>query len=69
MSIGPPVTMDQPLFDMVDPGGIASGDLGLLLLGAVGQDLAEDLPAAGEGGLLVGVVGTPLEESAPRHAA
>src|SRR5262249_7792997 len=38
------------LVEMVDPGGIASGDLGLLLFSAVLQNLLNDLVAPGEGG-------------------
>ena len=41
---------------MVYPGGVASGDLGLLLFSAVPQNLLDDLPAPGEGGLDMGVI-------------
>ena len=34
---------------MVDPGSIAAGDLGLLLFGAIAQNLLNDLPAPREG--------------------
>src|SRR6516165_9506244 len=46
---------------MVDPGGIASGDLGLLLFSAARQDLVNDLVAPGEGGLDMGIVRAPDE--------
>src|SRR6202035_2606762 len=38
------------LIKMVYPGGIASGDLLLLLFSAARQNLLNDLPAPGEGG-------------------
>jgi hypothetical protein len=41
---------------MVYPGGIASGDLGLLLFGAARQNLLNDLPAPGEGGFDMGII-------------
>jgi hypothetical protein len=41
---------------MVYPGSIASGDLGLLLFSAVLQNLLNNLPAPGEGGLDVGII-------------
>ena len=44
------------LVEMVDPGSIAAGDLGLLLFSAARQDLLNDLVAPGEGGLDMGVV-------------
>ena len=44
------------LVEMVYPGGIAAGDLGLLLFSAVRQNLFNDLPAPGEGGLDMGVI-------------
>jgi hypothetical protein len=44
------------LVEMVYPGGIASGDLGLLLFGAVLQNLLDDLVAPREGGLDMGIV-------------
>ena len=44
------------LVEMVDPGSIASGDLGLLLFSAVLQNLLNDLPASGEGGLDMGII-------------
>src|SRR5580704_11303394 len=46
---------------MVDPGSIAAGDLGLLLFGAVAQNLLDDLPAPREGGLDMGVIRAPEE--------
>ena len=52
------VTEEDPrnLVEMVDPGGIASGDLGLLFFSAVLQDLVNDLPGPGERGLDMGVI-------------
>ena len=44
------------LVEMVYPGGIASGDLGLLLFGAAPQDFLNNLVAPGEGGLDMGVI-------------
>ena len=44
------------LVEMVYPGSIASGDLGLLLFSAVLQNLLNDLPAPGEGGLDMGII-------------
>ena len=44
------------LIKMVYPGCIASGDLGLLLFSAARQNLLNDLPAPGEGGLDMGVI-------------
>ena len=44
------------LVEMVYPGSIASGDLGLLLFSTVLQNLLDDLPAPGEGGLDMGVI-------------
>src|SRR5215813_15153468 len=46
---------------MVDPGSIASGDLGLLLFGTVLQNLLNDLPAPGEGGFDMGIIRAPEE--------
>src|SRR5215471_5306754 len=45
-----------PLVEVVYPGSVASGDLGLLLLSAARQDLLNDLVAPGEGGLDMGIV-------------
>jgi hypothetical protein len=44
------------LVEMVYPGSIASGDLGLLLFSAVLQNLLNNLPAPGEGGLDMGII-------------
>ena len=44
------------LVEMVYPGSIASGDLGLLLFSTVLQNLLNDLPAPGEGGFDMGVI-------------
>jgi hypothetical protein len=44
------------LVEMVDPGGIAAGDLSLLRFRAVLQNLLNDLPAPGEGGLDMGII-------------
>src|SRR5437667_2387628 len=44
---------------MVNPGGVASGDLGLLLFSAVDQNILNNLPAPGEGGLDMGVIRAP----------
>jgi hypothetical protein len=44
------------LGEVVYPGSIASGDLGLLLFSAVHQNLLNDLPAPGEGGLDMGII-------------
>src|SRR5215469_10832037 len=44
------------LVQMVDPGSIPSGDLGLLLFRAVLQNLLNNLPAPGEGGFDVGII-------------
>jgi hypothetical protein len=44
------------LVEMVNPGGIASGDLGLFLFRAVLQNLLNNLPAPGEGGLDMGII-------------
>jgi hypothetical protein len=44
------------LVEMVDPGSIASGDLGLLRFSAVLQNLLDNLPAPGEGGLDMGII-------------
>src|ERR1700737_1477373 len=46
---------------MVYPGGIASGGFGLLLFSAVLQNLLNDLPAPGEGGLDMGIIRAPEE--------
>src|SRR5262249_30902957 len=46
----------RKLIQMVYSGGIASGDLGLLLFSAARQDLLNDLVAPGEGGLDMGIV-------------
>src|SRR3954469_2206206 len=46
---------------MVYPGSIAAGDLGLLLFGAVPQNLLNDLPTPGESGLDMGVIRAPKE--------
>src|SRR6202011_555876 len=47
------------LVEMVYPGGVAAGDLGLLLFSAVLQNLLDDLPALGEGGLDMGIIRAP----------
>src|SRR5271155_6102329 len=44
---------------MVYPGSIAASDLGLLLVGAVDQDLLNDLPGSREGGLDMGIIRPP----------
>src|SRR5215472_3139420 len=44
------------LVEVVYPGSIASGDLGLFLFSAAGQDLLNDLVAPGEGGLDMGII-------------
>ena len=44
------------LVKMVYSGSIAAGDLGLLLFTAVRQNLLDDLPAPGEGGLDMGII-------------
>ena len=44
------------LVEFVDPGRVASGDLGLLFFSAVHQDLLNDLVAPGEGGFDMGIV-------------
>src|SRR5712672_1068576 len=44
---------------MVYPGSIASGDFGLLLFSTVLQNLLNDLPAPGEGGLDMGIIRAP----------
>jgi hypothetical protein len=44
------------LVKMVYPGSITVGDLGLLLFTAVRQNLLDDLPAPGEGGLDMGII-------------
>src|SRR5690349_1507554 len=44
------------LVEVVYPGGIASGDLGLLLFGAARQNLLNDLVTPGEGGLDMRVI-------------
>src|SRR5579862_8405184 len=49
------------LVEIVDPGSVAAGDLGLLFFGAVAQNLFDDLPASGEGGFDVGVIRAPEE--------
>src|ERR1700730_4697180 len=49
------------LVEMVDPGSVAAGDLGLLLFAAVAQNLLDDLPAPREGGLDMGVIRAPEE--------
>jgi len=46
---------------MVYPGSVAASDLGLLLFGAVPQNLLNDLPAPGESGLDMGVIRAPEE--------
>ena len=51
-----PYARFTPLVEPVYPGGIASGDLGLLLFSAVLQNLLNDLPAPGEGGLDMGII-------------
>src|SRR5262249_52769089 len=54
---------EAPSIDVhpVDPGRVPAGDLGLLLLGAAGQQLREDLPRLGESALEVRVVGAEGE--------
>src|SRR5229473_8303727 len=42
------------LVEIVYPGGVASGDLGLLLFSAVSQNLLDDLMAPGESGFDMG---------------
>ena len=44
------------LIEIVYPGSIASGDLGLLLFSAVLQNLLNDLPAPGESGFDMGII-------------
>src|SRR5439155_253593 len=59
-----PVTREgsaENLVEMVNPGGVASGDLGLLLFSAVDQNILNNLPAPGEGGLDMGVIRAPEE--------
>src|SRR6516164_1633298 len=46
---------------MVDPGCVASGDLGFFLFSAVLQNLLDDLPAPGEGGLDMRIIRAPEE--------
>ena len=52
------VTEEDPgnLVEMVYPGSIASGNLGLLLFSAARQDLVNDLVAPGERGFDVGII-------------
>src|SRR6516162_6708620 len=51
----------RDLVEVVYPGGIASGDLGLLLFGAARQNLLNDLVTPGEGGLDMWVIRAPEE--------
>src|SRR5712691_10635289 len=55
-SVRRPEEDHRNLVEMVYPGSIASGDLGLLLFGTVLQNLLNDLPAPGEGGLDMGII-------------
>jgi hypothetical protein len=41
---------------MVYPGGIPAGDLGLLLLSAIRQNLPKDLLGPWEGGFYMGII-------------
>ena len=47
------------LVNTIHPGGVDSGDFSLFILGAVRQDLLQDLPAPGKCRLRVGIVGAP----------
>jgi hypothetical protein len=49
------------LRQMVDPGGIPAGNLGLLLLRTLRQNLPKDLLGPGEGGFDMGIIGAPQE--------
>ena len=55
-SVRLPEEEHRNLVEMVYPGSIAAGDLDLLLFGAVRQNLLNDLPASGEGGLDMGII-------------
>ena len=51
----------EALIQVVYPGGVASGDLRFFLLGAVRQNLLDDLQAPGAGGLLMRIISAPQQ--------